>query len=211
LTCGLRSPQYCTLLSTCLYHSLNLIPTTLSGCRKRHHAAARLIKSSKLKLWHKLKSHAHDPLIGTKYRACVLKWKEYCLSQEFQTEERFIDSKNSGSFFRHVNKRVKQRSSVSVIITDSGDVLSDDKGKADAFNKYYASVGVADNDILPHITRVSERNVVLDSIDINETDICFAISKLKNNILLDCILMVFADPCCCGLNICSLIAGTKRW
>jgi len=45
--------------------------------------------------------------------------------------------------------------------------------KADAFNKYYASVGVADNNILLHITRVSELNVVLDSIDINETDIHF--------------------------------------
>jgi len=59
---------------------------------------------------------------------------------------------------------------------------SHDKDKADAFNKYFASVGVADNNILPHITRVSELNVVLDSRDNNETDIPFAISKLKNNL-----------------------------
>jgi len=93
-----------------------------------------------------------------------------------------IDSNYLGVFNRHVNMRVTHRSSVSVIFTDSGDVLSDDKDKADAFNKYYASVGVADNNILPHITRVSELNVVIDSIDINETDILFAISKLKNNL-----------------------------
>jgi len=140
------------------------------------------MRSNKLKLWHKLKSHPHDPQIRAKYRACVFKWKEYCLSQEMQTEERLIESNNIGAFFRHVNKRITHRSSVSVIITDSGDVLSDDKDKANAFNKYYASVGVADNNILPHITRVSEPNVVLDCIDINETDILFAISKLKNNL-----------------------------
>jgi len=93
-----------------------------------------------------------------------------------------IDSNNLGAFFRHVNKRVTHKSSVSAIITDSGDILSDDKGKADAFNKFYASVEVADNNILPHITRVSELNVVLVSIYINETDILFAISKLKNNL-----------------------------
>jgi len=39
-----------------------------------------------------------------------------------------------------------------------------------------------DNKILPHITRVSELNLVLDSIDISESDIIFAISNFKNNL-----------------------------
>jgi len=104
----------------------NINNTVRPRCRKRNRAAARRIKSTKLKLWHKLKSHSHDALIRAKYRACVLKWKEYCLSQELQTEERLIDSNNLGAFFCHANKRVTHRSSVSVIITDSGDVLSDD-------------------------------------------------------------------------------------
>ena len=152
--------------------------TARPKCRKRHTTEMRRLRSSKLKLWHKLKSHPYDSHIRAKYRACISEWRDNTQRQELQAEERLIESNNLGAFFRHVNKRVTHRSSVSVIITDNGDVLADDKEKADAFNKYYASVGVVDN----NITRVMEHNVVLDSLDINEADVLFAINKLKNNL-----------------------------
>ena len=111
----------------------------------------------------------------------MFRWKDIIREQELQAEEKLVESNNLGAFFRHVNKRVTHRSNVGVIITGTGDALVDDKEKANAFNQYYASVGITDNNIIPIITRALEQNAVLDSLDINETDVLFAISKLKNN------------------------------
>jgi len=122
--------------------------------------------------------------------------EEYCRSQELQTEERLIDSNNLGAFFRHVNKRVTHRSNASVIITDSGDVLSDDQDKAVAFNKYYVSVGVADNNILPHITRVSELNVVYIAKISTKPMLLLQLANLKTTLhvdQIDCHLYFFVN------------------
>jgi len=81
-----------------------------------------------------------------------------------------------------VNKRITHRSNVGVIVTDGGNALVDDKEKANAFNMYYASVGVIDNNIIPHIDRVLEQSAVIDNLDINDVDVLFAISKLRNNL-----------------------------
>jgi hypothetical protein len=132
-------------------------------------------------VWHTLKSHPRDSLFLAKHCACVFENK-YCQRQKLIVEVRLIESNNLGAFLCHLKKCVTHRSSIGVKITERWDVLSDEMDTAVAFNKYHPSVGVADKKILPHITRVLEQNVVFDSIDINETDILFAINKLKNNL-----------------------------
>ena len=151
-------------------------------CRRRHTAEMRQLRSKKLKLWHKLKSRPYDSHIRTEYRLSVCKWRDITRKQILQTEEQIIESNNLGAFYRHVNKRVAHRTDVGIIITDKGDTLDDNRQKAEAFNTYFASVGVADNNILPHITRILDQQDALENICISESDVLFAISRLKNNL-----------------------------
>ena len=149
---------------------------------KRHTAEMLQLRSKKLQLWHKLKTRPYDSVIRTEYRLCVSKWRDITRKQILQTEERIIESNSLGAFYRHVNKRVTHRADIGVIIADNGDVLVDDRQKADAFNTYYASVGVIDNNVTPHIARVLELTVGIENIYISESDVLFAISRLKNNL-----------------------------
>jgi hypothetical protein len=151
-------------------------------CRRRHTAEMRRLRSKKLKLWHKLKSRPYDSHIRTEYRLSVCKWRETIRKHSLQTEENIIESNNLGAFYRHVNKRIAHRDDVGVIITGKGDALVDDRQKADAFNEYFASVGVADNHVMPHINRILEQHEALENICISESDVLYAIKRLKNNL-----------------------------
>jgi len=65
------------------------------------------------------------------------------------TEEQIIQADNLGSFFRFVNKRIYKRSGISFITSENDVILHDDCDKAEAFNKYFASVWRPDNGIVP--------------------------------------------------------------
>jgi len=94
-------------------------------------------------------------------------------------EEQIIQADNLGSFFRFVNKRIYKRSSISFITSENDVILHDDCDKAQAFNKYFASVWRSDNGVVPEC--VSLNVTCLDSVCFDEVDIISAIKKLKSN------------------------------
>ena len=57
--------------------------------------------------------------------------------------------------------------------------MHDDYDKAEAFNKYFASVWRSDNGILPECDSLNV--TILESVSIDEVDIISAIKKLKSN------------------------------
>ena len=67
---------------------------------------------------------------------------------EQNTEEQIIQANNLGSFFRFINKRTK-RSGITCINDEAGEILYEDHDKAEAFNKYFASIWRSDNGITP--------------------------------------------------------------
>jgi len=56
-------------------------------------------------------------------------------------EQHIVDANNLGAFYRFVNTRISNRSNVGAIV-DQGIILTDNQDKANAFNKYFCSVGV---------------------------------------------------------------------
>jgi len=68
---------------------------------------------------------------------------------EQDTEEQIIQADNLGSFFRFVNKHIYTHSGISFITSENDVFLHDGCDKAEAFNKYFASVWRPDNGIVP--------------------------------------------------------------
>jgi len=62
----------------------------------------------------------------------------------------------------------------------NGKPVTNDRDKANCFNNFFSSVGIVDNNILPHCPDVV-LNSVLDSIVITESDVLQSINKLKSN------------------------------
>jgi len=111
----------------------------------------------------------------------VRQWRVALRADEVAHEQHIIDANDLGAFYRFINKRLAGRSSVGAIVADDGSILTDNHKKANAFNKYFASVGVSDDETVPPIrnTALSE---TLDSVTFSETDVLKSINKLKCNL-----------------------------
>jgi len=85
----------------------------------------------------------------------------------------------SAHFFRFVNKRIYRKPTIGFIKTDANVTLYDDFDKAEAFNKYFASVWRLDNGKLPECDYFRGTN--LDCVNFDEGEVIAAIKKLKSN------------------------------
>ena len=153
---------------------------TRTMCRRPKSRKVRKCSVKKRKLWNKLRLHPQDPSLRHQYRECVRQWRVALRADEVAHEQHIIDANDLGAFYRFVNKRLAGRSSVGAIVAD-GSILTDNHQKANAFNKYFASVGVSDDGTVPPIrnTALSE---TLDSVTFSETDVLKSINKLKCNL-----------------------------
>jgi hypothetical protein len=75
----------------------------------------------------------------------------------------------------HVNKRISYRASIGPLIDGNGTILLDDLGKANAFNTYFASVSIIDNNITPPSETATPQKL-LNDIPIDTFDVLHAIS-----------------------------------
>ena len=64
---------------------------------------------------------------------------------EVISEKRIIEANNLGVFYRYVNKRITSRTYVGV---------TDHLVKTNIFNRYFASVGIPDNDVIPQLSLI---------------------------------------------------------
>ena len=64
-------------------------------------------------------------------------------------ETKIINSGNVGEFYKHVNKRLNQRTGIPPILTSNNVIVVSDLEKADCFSEYYAKIGTIDNNCIP--------------------------------------------------------------
>ena len=97
-------------------------------------------------LW---KHHRQNPLdtnILLAYKAVEVKCRDLITEFEVRKEREIINSKNNGSFYRHVNKRVSNGRVIGTPIDVSGSPLPNDKEKANLFKNYFGSVCTTGNE-----------------------------------------------------------------
>ena len=132
----------------------------------------------KRSLWKQLQVSPHDSLLRNKYRECVFKWRELVRHGEILTEQRLVTSCDLGAFYRHVNRKMAKRSLIGAITANDGRLLVADVKKANAFNDYFASVGITDDGSVPLCDSVCFPDS-LDCLTISELDVMSAIDHLK--------------------------------
>jgi len=103
----------------------------------------------KRKLWNKLHVSPHYLYLRCKYIESIPLWRELLRANEIVHEQQIVEANNLGAFYRFVNTRISNHSTVGAIV-DGGLILTDNQDKANAFNKYFSSVGVTDNGEIPH-------------------------------------------------------------
>ena len=72
-------------------------------------------------------------------------------------ESSVVESKNLGTFYKYINKRMNHRNSIAALTNKTGCLIVTDSDKVNTFNQYFSSVAVIDNGVVP--TRVNTANV----------------------------------------------------
>jgi len=153
--------------------------THTSGGKHKYKNSRSLRKCAARKriLWSKMHRNPLDPKVRSEYRECVHKWRHILQNDQIAREERIIEANSLGAFYRYINQRIFSRPSVSTVIED-GVILTDSLDKANAFSRYFSSVGKADNGFTPRCNDV-RFNETLECVTVDEADIMSAIAKLK--------------------------------
>jgi len=171
-----------------LQHAIDLfVPSSVvpisrlqSQKARRRPLVVRKCERKKHYLWKRVVMSPCDSGVRARYRDCVHEWRRLVRQNEILAEERLITSKNLGAFYRYVYKHTTNRCGIGDIMDQNGKPVTNDRDKANCFNKFFSSVGIVDNNILPHCPDVV-LNSVLDSIVINESDVLQSVNKLKSN------------------------------
>ena len=75
---------------------------------------------------------------------CCKVWLTPTTGLHIADEERIISANSLGALYQFLNKRTANQSSTGVVRDDSGSLLTNSVDTANAFNKYFSSVGVVD-------------------------------------------------------------------
>ena len=124
-------------------HTSRALPRKLRKCM-----------ADKRKIWSQLKSCPNDLQLRGKYRELVCYWRKLVRERDMREEERIIEADSLGQFYQFINKRISNKSSTGAIVGDFGKVYPENIDKANAFNKYFASVGVVDDGVTLHVYTV---------------------------------------------------------
>ena len=114
-----------------------------------------------------------------RYHSCVLEWRQLINSAQASAEVKIIDANNLGAFYRFVNKRIANRSSIGVIVDGNSRFVTDSAEKANLFNSNFSSV--TDNDgILPNCRNVNLQ-CILEGMTFESVDVLRSINDMKGN------------------------------
>jgi len=88
---------------------------------------------------------------------------------------------NLGRIYKYINSQITYRPQIGALTDTNGNAVTEDEAKANIFNKYFASVGVAGNGILPKLTSLCIRKEI-DAVAFDEAKIMAAIDRLQPNL-----------------------------
>lgn len=167
---------------TALFVPVKKINKCSSKATKHYPKNVRSAMAKKRHLWKLRKAQPDNLLIQLKYRESILWCKYQIKDYEKQVEAKVVDSNNVGSFYKHVNRRIKCRSGVSPLIGPDNEPVNDDLSKAQLLNKFFASVSVPDNGIMPTVIEDIKIDSKLESVTFTRDKVLKAMKKLKSNL-----------------------------
>jgi hypothetical protein len=151
----------------------------------------------KTKLWRLYRQFRTQPFLDS-YNALARKCRTLVRNYISERELKLIDNGNIGAFYSYANKKFNSRSSIGPL-KDSGDSLvTDSLGKAEVFNRAFATNFTVDNGILPDFDKSTSKNHGSNNIIFSTSHVRRAIKKLnaKTKGGPDGIPPIFFKNCC---------------
>ena len=117
-----------------------------------------------------------------KYYKLANECKVAILKFDSTQEEKILKANNLGAFYKFVNNKIGNKSSIAPLKTSSGNLLTSDLDRANLLNDYFQSIFTLDNGIIPQfLSRIDSMNKGISDIDITPEITFQILKKLKTN------------------------------
>ena len=161
-----------------IIHSLirQHIPTTKFKSKVRQPKHITNLAKKKNKLYQKLKT---DISFKDEYKAISKIYDKAVSGWYDKTEQRVCQSGNTRNFYKCANKKMKSFPAIPPLLSASGNLVTDDKEKADLFNETFYETFITDNQEPLNLGRHSAPENDLLNLHIDNNAIEEALSKLS--------------------------------
>ena len=159
-----------------LIHSLIecYVPKNKISHRPKHNKTLKALAKKKANLYRKYKA---DRSLKAEYKNLSKLYDKEVQAFHDKIEDSVCSSNNLSSFYKYTNKKLKVTSSIPPIVSEDGDLLTDNIEKADHFNNTFQSVFIQDNGT-PLVIQ-PKTNVFMENICITDEMITVALRNLK--------------------------------
>ena len=122
------------------------------------------LRSIKLAKWRALKGHHNDAQLKASYKAAAANFDRAIQQWRDDRELDLVSNTNQSSFFKYAATKLKTSRQSSILIDDSGRVITFPLDVANEFNKYFASVFTVDDGNLPDFPVRVNRSSTLSAL-----------------------------------------------
>jgi Reverse transcriptase (RNA-dependent DNA polymerase)/Endonuclease-reverse transcriptase len=175
---------FCRILDVAIDKCVPIIETAVSNvprikARKHYPIGVRKAIARKRCLWRQHKLQPNDTRIEASYRAASGRCRQLIRNHELKSEHKVINAKNAGSFYNFINKKLSCKKGVGALTDAAGNIITDDKHRAEVLNQYFSSVCTVDDGSSQSLDRVVPQDVSLDNVSFSPDKVAAAIKKLK--------------------------------
>jgi hypothetical protein len=186
--------------TTCITHAIDIfVPKVKIRSKSRKHYPKNIIdlQKKKLKIWRQLKT-GENKTLREKYKQKCQQIKTEIKKFHERTEQKIVDTKNQSCFFAYIKKQNNSNHHFSPLKINNVTIHSN-KEKSAAFNDYFSSVYIPDNNIMPVFSSRTEKS--LENVKITAYMVYNILSHLKPSLSSgpDNIPNVLLKNCCVSL------------
>jgi len=135
--------------------------------------------SWKANIWRLCKLQPSNIELRGRYRLAQSTCRRLLREHELQLEKKVLESGNTGTFYKYVNKKLSCSADIGSLIDYNGNAVVNNDSKANLLNQYFASVCTQDNGKQPKFERQVTSDVNIDTVEFNAQIVYKILRQLK--------------------------------
>ena len=130
-------------------------------------------------IWRARKRDPSNETLTVHYKNIAKECKTAIHDFELRMESNVIDAKNSGEFFKYVNRKLGRSHNIGILKDNLGTNVTADEDKANLLNSFFSSVNIHDNNVQPEFPSRVPSGVKLDYVYFSPDALIKACKSIK--------------------------------